>query len=87
MVRANVKSVDRAQGDVGLGDDRVWPHHFDLGALLKLTAEKPDHMLGLGLSPGDTGIDMPYFYCSPYPQVRRESRRHAAAIAVLIPLV
>ncbi len=48
-----------------LSELRVWPHHFDLGALLPLGG---DAMIGLGLSPGDEHHDQPYFYCSPYPQ-------------------
>ena len=44
---------------------RVWPHHFDLGALLPIDGDK---MLGIGLSPGDQTYEQPYFYCSPYPQ-------------------
>lgn len=44
---------------------RVWPHHFDLGALIPLDGEK---VIGLGFSPGDSNYEQPYFYCSPYPQ-------------------
>ncbi len=45
---------------------RLWPHHFDLGLLI--TLERPDHQIGVGLSPGDSSYDQPYFYVSPYPQ-------------------
>ncbi|MCA8953078.1 MAG: hypothetical protein KDE27_26435 [Planctomycetes bacterium] len=45
---------------------RVWPHHFDLGALLPLSDDGAVS-IGLGLSPGDGFFDQPYFYCSPYP--------------------
>jgi hypothetical protein len=44
---------------------RVWPHHFDLGALIPVEGE--GRSIGLGLSPGDHHYDQPYFYCSPYP--------------------
>ncbi len=52
--------------DDALSDDRVWPHHFDLGALLSV--REPDVAIGLGLSPGDSFSPAPYFYVSPYPQ-------------------
>jgi len=49
---------------------RIWPHHFDLGALVVL-ATHPDGSLarsiGLGLSPGDDNYPEPYFYVSPWP--------------------
>ena len=37
---------------------RVWPHHFDLGAVL------PDG-IGIGLSPGDGYYPEPYYYVTP----------------------
>lgn len=37
---------------------RVWPHHFDLGAVL-------DDGIGIGLSPGDKYYAEPYFYVTP----------------------
>jgi hypothetical protein len=36
---------------------RIWPHHFDLGALVD--------GVGVGLSPGDRYYDEPYFYVTP----------------------
>lgn len=57
-----------------LSASRVWPHHFDLGALLPLLPTDRDGdggeeaSVGLGLSPGDGLCPDPYFYCSPYPQ-------------------
>ncbi|MCR9244680.1 MAG: hypothetical protein NXI31_06580 [bacterium] len=47
-------------------DVRVWPHHFDLGALIPIS-DSGDVTIGLGFSPGDDHFDQPYFYCSPYP--------------------
>ena len=44
---------------------RLWPHHFDEGALI---AYGGDRMIGLGFTAGDEHIDEPYFYVSPYPQ-------------------
>ena len=50
----------------GMSDARVWPHHFDLGALIPIS-DNGDQTIGLGFSPGDDNFDEPYFYCSPYP--------------------
>lgn len=48
---------------------RCWPHHFDLGALFALEQGDPEtaRSIGIGMAPGDTSYDEPYFYCSPYP--------------------
>lgn len=59
--------ADLAGHEARLSPPRVWPHHFDLGALLPLADDKPELMLGVGFSPGDGYYDEPYFYCSPYP--------------------
>ncbi|MEM7199788.1 MAG: hypothetical protein AAF628_05950 [Planctomycetota bacterium] len=45
---------------------RVWPHHFDLGALIPLSADG-QVTIGVGFAPGDAHYDQPYFYCAPYP--------------------
>ncbi|MDX2092583.1 MAG: hypothetical protein SFX73_32260 [Kofleriaceae bacterium] len=37
---------------------RIWPHHFDLGAIL------PGN-IGIGLSPGDAHYAEPYYYVTP----------------------
>jgi hypothetical protein len=46
----------------------VWPHHFDLASLVTLSGSG-EHAttIGLGFSPGDAGIDEPYFYVTPWP--------------------
>ena len=41
------------------GACRIWPHHFDLGALVG--------QAGIGLSPGDRYYSEPYFYMTPAP--------------------
>ena len=46
---------------------RLWPHHFDHGALLVVDGRE-DAMVGLGFSPGDEHFSSPYFYCSPFPR-------------------
>ncbi len=48
---------------------RIWPHHFDMATLIMLPGNKNDTPLtvGVGLSPGDTSYNEPYWYVSPYP--------------------
>ncbi len=50
---------------------RVWPHHFDIATLLQLEDGDPEEAksVGIGLSPGDTAYDEPYFYVSPWPHL------------------
>ena len=55
-----------------LGDAelRVWPHHFDVAALLTLDQDKEPEFarsIGAGFSPGDGSYDEPYLYISPWP--------------------
>lgn len=47
-----------------LGNARLWPHHFDLGALIDVGEEQ---QIGLGFSPGDESIEQPYYYVAGYP--------------------
>ncbi|MGI9543516.1 MAG: DUF5996 family protein [Cyclobacteriaceae bacterium] len=52
-----------------------WPHHFDIATLITL---KPDpdpekaKTIGLGLSPGDSYYDLPYFYLNTWPYLTKE---------------
>ncbi len=48
---------------------RIWPHHFDMATLIMLPGMRDGIPLtvGVGLSPGDTSYDEPYWYVSPYP--------------------
>lgn len=59
---------------------RIWPHHFDIAQLVTLPPLAPGTMqgasedaaasaqsVGLGLSPGDEGMPLPYWYVSPWP--------------------
>jgi len=48
---------------------RIWPHHFDMGAILYLDATSDDRQIGIGLSPGDGSYAEPYLYVTPYPLV------------------
>jgi len=47
----------------------LWPHHFDLATLVSFKAINEGKSIGIGLSPGDEGINEPYFYVNlwPYP--------------------
>ncbi len=41
-----------------------WPHHFDIATLINLGEGKS---VGVGLSPGDSSYNEPYWYISPWP--------------------
>lgn len=47
----------------------IWPHHFDIATLISLpgTNNGEPMTVGIGLSPGDTSYEEPYWYVSPYP--------------------
>lgn len=49
---------------------RCWPHHFDIGASIRLdpTAGDESPTVGFGLSPGDEEIAEPYFYVNAWPR-------------------
>ncbi len=49
-------------------DVRIWPHHFDTGALIEVDEDKDGltKSIGLGLSIPDTMIDGFYLYASPW---------------------
>jgi len=54
----------------GTSKVRCWPHHFDIATLITIDEDKSAEearSIGIGLSPGDGGYDMPYFYISPWP--------------------
>lgn len=55
-------ALSGAPGDPVL---RLWPHHFDEGALIDYGE---DRVIGLGFTAGDEHIAEPYLYVSPYPQ-------------------
>ncbi|MEO9854188.1 MAG: DUF5996 family protein [Reichenbachiella sp.] len=53
-------------------DIRCWPHHFDLATLIPLETDQENEItksIGIGLSPGDDGINEPYVYVNIWPQV------------------
>ena len=43
---------------------RCWPHHFDIATLIVPAEGKS---VGVGMEPGDTYYDEPYFYVNMYP--------------------
>jgi hypothetical protein len=47
----------------------IWPHHFDMATLIMLPGMINGSPLtvGVGLSPGDSSYNEPYWYVSPYP--------------------
>jgi hypothetical protein len=46
---------------------QVWPHHFDIARLIKVSApDTIETFIGVGLSPGDHYYQEPYFYVSPW---------------------
>jgi hypothetical protein len=58
----------------GAGPLRCWPHHFDLATLIEVTQTgggSSARTVGVGFSPGDVGIDEPYFYVTHFPATRK----------------
>ena len=53
----------------------IWPHHFDIATLISLPGTKNGEpiTIGIGLSPGDTSYEEPYWYVSPYPYPEMEN--------------
>ncbi|NNE56003.1 MAG: hypothetical protein HKN32_08290, partial [Flavobacteriales bacterium] len=47
------------------GESRVWPHHFDTGAVINLESQSP-RSIGLGLAIPDSMIDGYYLYVSAW---------------------
>jgi hypothetical protein len=58
------KNTARVLRSLKIGDDLCWPHHFDLAAVITLGGDKT---IGVGLSPGDSSYDEPYWYVAPSP--------------------
>ncbi|MDT8367955.1 MAG: hypothetical protein RQ745_02020 [Longimicrobiales bacterium] len=59
----------RLTDEIDLASDEVrcWPHHFDLGTLFQAVEGSDGGTVGLGFSPGDPGIEHPYWYVRSYP--------------------
>ncbi len=70
LAHAALDQVRQAQADAS--PLRCWPHHFDLATLVPVPVLAPsgsaeDSSVGVGFSPGDEGIEQPYFYVTPWP--------------------
>ncbi len=48
---------------------RAWPHHFDLATVIRLEpgGDSIDRSIGIGMTPGDQHLPVPYLYVNPYP--------------------
>lgn len=56
------------KGQEGSTPVRCWPHHFDIATLIVLEGEGQDmKSVGVGLSPGDGGVNEPYWYVNAWP--------------------
>ena len=53
----------------GASPVRIWPHHFDIATLISLPYTQKDEAvsIGVGMSPGDSSYDQPYWYVTPWP--------------------
>jgi len=60
---AEVLESVRARNDGS--EIRCWPHHFDIATLITVEDAKT---VGVGLEPGDTYYDEPYFYVNANPR-------------------
>ncbi len=51
-----------------------WPHHFDIACLVTFEEGDPEtaRAIGIGMSPGDTAYEQPYFYVNPWPRLSRD---------------
>lgn len=71
-----------AARESGASPVRCWPHHFDLATLITLeTGATPEstRTVGAGLSPGDGGRAVPYFYVTPWPYPKSPSKSSTAS--------
>jgi len=58
----------------GAGEVLTWPHHFDIATLVTVARDadgEASETLGLGLSPGDDYVAVPYWYVNHWPGPRR----------------
>jgi len=54
----------------GVTPVRCWPHHFDLGAVMRLDAVRGQDSpaIGFGVSLGDEAVAEPYWYVNAWPR-------------------
>ena len=60
------KNAAHVLRSLDIGDDLCWPHHFDLAALVTI-GSGDTKTIGVGVSPGDSSYDEPYWYVAPWP--------------------
>jgi hypothetical protein len=53
------------RADIASDGVRIWPHHFDIARLNKLS--HGGKTIGVGMTPGDNWYHTPYLYVGPYP--------------------
>ncbi len=56
--------------DVNTSPITCWPHHFDIASLITVSDTgdpETSSSIAIGMSPGDTGYNEPYFYLTPWP--------------------
>lgn len=53
----------------GASPIHIWPHHFDIATLISLSYTQKDEAasIGVGMSPGDSSYEEPYWYVTPWP--------------------
>ncbi|MEM6447180.1 MAG: hypothetical protein AAF704_11540 [Cyanobacteria bacterium P01_D01_bin.123] len=57
-----------ARSTAGATPVRIWPHHFDIATAIALSKVGDDERsVGVGLSPGDSSSNLPYWYVTPWP--------------------
>ena len=62
---------DIERGHPGASEPRCWPHHFDIATLITIDAAADPHeatSIGVGMSPGDSSYEQPYWYVNPWPR-------------------
>ncbi|MEO8846971.1 MAG: hypothetical protein ABI591_28785 [Kofleriaceae bacterium] len=64
--------VKTAVADTRSTEILIWPHHFDLGAIIYLDPGDETRQIGVGLSPGDDYYAEPYVYVTPSPLTTKQ---------------
>jgi len=73
FANANQALIDFLGEDDASTPVRVWPHHFDIGAVITVAQRsdgEPTRTIGVGLSPGDESYAEPYVYANAWPRPR-----------------
>lgn len=62
---ASLAFYEATEGIDGVSEQRIWPHHFDLGVLIE-KGETPTKALYVGLAIPDELVDDHYLYVNPW---------------------